>query len=124
MVNLSQVGDDIEGFVFDKLNSSNTSVQPYLIVVQSPVIIGKVVRTFLVLGQKTMQLAPCTTIKAFEWLLQAYFVFNVRVPLGWRATFHFLATMFYNAFEDRDIPDSFTSSEVELWNKINNVPVT
>lgn len=122
---LSQTSADVEEFVMQKLRKSKVQVQPYLIVVQHPTS-HKVARTFLVLDVKPVQLASCPTIKAIDWLVQAFFVFNAKYPLGWRQTFHFLATCFYSIFEERKVsrskrpvPDAITPSEVELWNLIN-----
>jgi len=82
-------------------------------------IIGKrITRNFLVLDRKVMQL-PSSTLKAFDTLIKAFFVFNVCYPIGWRNTFHFLATCFYRVFEKtRKRPDAITPSEHELMSKL------
>lgn len=121
----SQTSADVEDFVLQKLRKATEQVQPYLIFVRHPTSL-KVARTFLVLDTKPVQLASCPTIKAIDWLVQAYFVFNARYPLGWRSAFHFIATCFYCIFEEkkgsrskRPVADAVTPSEVELWNIIN-----
>lgn len=107
-------------FVCDKIEATKGSIQPYLILVKSP-LNNKISRIFLVLDQKAMQIASGSIIKAFDMLFKSYFIFNVKYPLGWRSTFHCLATCFANVFEQgpKSRPDIITPSEQELLKKIS-----
>lgn len=96
-------------------------MQPYLIAVRSG-LTKKIQKHFLILDDKLMQLTQCqigsgSTIRAIDYLMMSYFVFNVSYPFGWRNTMHFLATSFYKVFEKtapRKRKDSVTPSEREL----------
>ncbi|KAK3925589.1 putative disease resistance protein [Frankliniella fusca] len=113
--------EDLDAFIFEKRKRLARHVQPYLIAVRSG-LTKKIQKHFLVLDDKLMQLTQCqigsgSTIRAIDYLMMSYFVFNVSYPFGWRNTMHFLATSFYKVFEKtapKKRKDSVTPSEREL----------
>ena len=121
---LFQLGQDIDAFVSEKVTDANGPIQPYLVLVKSPVR-NSIVKCFLILDQKPVQLSTTSILKSLEFLLKSYFIFNVNYPLGWRGVFHCLATCFANVFEDQDQgsrkrPDSINPSERDFMNSIKD----
>lgn len=116
-----QLGQDIDMFAVEKVSNASGPIQPYLILVKSP-LQDRIAKFFLVLDAKPMQIASLSLVKALDLLIKAYFVFNVKYPLGWRNTFHCLAGCFANVFESegrKSRPDGKTPSEQELMAKIS-----
>lgn len=117
-----QLGQDVDAFVSEKVTNADGPIQPYLVMVKSPVR-NAIVKCFLILDQKPVQLSTTSVVKSVEFLLKSYFIFNVNYPLGWRGVFHCLAACFGNVFEDqgtRKRPDSSTPSEKDFMNSIQN----
>lgn len=111
------MADDVETFIDKRIAAAKSTIQPYLILLKGA--IGtKVIRSFLVLDKKPVQLSTAT-IKAVDALFKSYFVFNVRYPIGWNNVFHFLATCFYGVFEaSRKRPDCIAPNEHTLFVQI------
>ncbi|KAK3908575.1 hypothetical protein KUF71_003387, partial [Frankliniella fusca] len=78
--------------------TNNETVQPYLIVVENPVT-KKILETFLVLDNKPVQLKISSLLHGLDMLFSSFFAFNASYPYGWRNTFHFIQTCFYEIFE-------------------------
>lgn len=105
-------------FIASKREGAKKPVQPYLLLVNSPVT-QRILRTFLVLDDFTVQLSTSTFLKSFDWLFKSYFVFNVKYPYGWRNTFHFLQICFYKIKENAGKKDMMNASEFELWKSLS-----
>ncbi|KAK3925602.1 tRNA pseudouridine synthase A [Frankliniella fusca] len=114
--------ENIDEFIAEKRAQLARPVQPYLLAVKSSVT-KKVQKYFLVLDDKCMQLTNCQIMRALDHLMASYFVFNVSYPYGWRNTLHFIASTFYEIFENTprgQRKDGVTPSERELWLLLQN----
>ncbi|KAK3924580.1 DENN domain-containing protein Crag, partial [Frankliniella fusca] len=120
------VNDSIPAYVSQRLaETPNSPIQPYMILIKSQ-IDQKIVQVFLILDTKEMEVVTTSrrpTLQALSILMQAYCVFNVCHPFGWRNTLHFVQHYFMNVMEEQYFRcsrgGSYTSpSEIELWQKL------
>ncbi|KAK3913482.1 Halomucin [Frankliniella fusca] len=107
----------ITTFVEEKRLEAKQAVQPYLIGIVSP-ISKKILKFFLVLDSKAIDLHAIPSVRALALLFKSYFVFGVHYPATWSLFFCFLRTCPYNIFESAS--DEAPPSCVEAYRLITS----
>ncbi|KAJ1531356.1 hypothetical protein ONE63_000040 [Megalurothrips usitatus] len=119
LVIVLKLADDVEKYIEQRINRSKTTIQPYLILIRGQVEATRILKSFLILDGKPIELQTVNVLKSFDWLFKSYYVFNVCFPLGWRTTLHFIQTCMYKFFETGR-KDTVTSSEFELLQSLTS----
>lgn len=86
-------------------------VQPYILGIKSQ-LGSSLLKLFVVLDDSLLELGKVPMVRALDWLMQTYIVFNLKYPFGWRNTLHLLQTAFMNVFSSKG--DMTTPSAQEL----------